>query len=132
MKRHMLDTNMVSHLIRGNRTVLNRVMAAPMASLCISAITHGELQYGLAKRPEAHRLHRAVQELMLRLDVMPWDDSAACRYGSLRAGLEAAGKTLAPLDLLIAGHALGVDAVLVTNDRAFCQVPGLNVEDWSV
>ena len=35
------------------------------------------------------------------------------------------------LDLLIAAHALSVDAVLVTNDRAFGMVPGLAVEDWT-
>ena len=35
-----------------------------------------------------------------------------------------------PLDLLIATHALGIGAILVTNDQAFCQVAGLYVEDW--
>jgi len=39
--------------------------------------------------------------------------------GALRANLQRQGKTLAPLDLLIAAHALSADAVLVTNDRAF-------------
>jgi predicted nucleic acid-binding protein len=42
------------------------------------------------------------------------------------------GKILAPLDLLIATHALSVGAVIVTNDRAFCQVADLSIEDWTV
>jgi tRNA(fMet)-specific endonuclease VapC len=35
------------------------------------------------------------------------------------------------MDLLIGSHALSIDAVLVTNDRAFAQFPGLSVEDWT-
>lgn len=129
MKRYMLDTNTVSHLIKAHPAVTRRVVAAPMASLCISAITEGELLFGLAKRPEAKRLHAAVRELLLRLDVLPWN--SAGHYGMARAEMEGQGRTLAPLDLLIAAHALSVGAVLVTNDRAFRQVAGLQLEDWT-
>jgi len=125
----MLDTNTVSHLIKAHPAVTRRVLAAPMASLCISAITEGELLFGLAKRPEAKRLHAAVRELLLRLDVLPWN--SAEHYGMARAETEAQGRILAPLDLLIAAHALSVGAVLVTNDRAFRQVGGLQLEDWT-
>jgi len=53
-------------------------------------------------------------------------------YGTARADMERKGKTLAPLDLLIAAHALGVGATLVTNDRTFGQVVNLHIEDWTV
>ena len=53
MRRYMLDTNTVSHLLRAHPSVARRVVAVPMASLCISAITEGELLFGLAKRPSA-------------------------------------------------------------------------------
>ncbi len=128
----MLDTNMVSHLLKGHPGVVQHVVAAPMASLCISAITEGELLFGLAKRPDAKRLHRAVHELLRRVDVLPWDGSIAEFYGIMRADLERQGRNLAPLDLLIAAHAQGVRAALVTNDRVFGQVAGLDIEDWTV
>jgi tRNA(fMet)-specific endonuclease VapC len=38
---------------------------------------------------------------------------------------------LAPIDLLIAAHAISAGATLVTNDSAFAQIPGLPVEDWT-
>jgi tRNA(fMet)-specific endonuclease VapC len=131
MKRYMLDTNTVSYLIRAHPAVARHVVAAPMASLCISAITDGELLFGLAKRPEAKRLHLAVHELLRRVDVLPWDIAAAECYGTVRADMERRGRILAPLDLLIAAHALNTGAVLVTNDRAFGQVTDLKRDDWT-
>jgi tRNA(fMet)-specific endonuclease VapC len=129
--RYMLDTNIVGHLIKQHPAVVRRVVAASMASLCISAITAGELLFGLARRPDAVRLHRAVREFLRRVDVLPWDNDVAKRYGSVRADMVRGGKILAPIDLLIATHALSVGAVLVTNDRAFRQVGYLDVEDWT-
>ena len=130
MTRYMLDTNTVSYLIKGHPAISRRVVSVPMASLCVSSITQGELLFGLAKRPEAKRLHTVVREFLLRVDVLPWDSAIAECYGAVRAELERQGKLLGPLDLLIATHALGTDAILVTNDQAFCQVDGLHVEDW--
>lgn len=65
-----------------------------------------------------------------RRRAVPWDSATAECYGAVRAELERQGKLLGPLDLLIATHALGAGAVLVTNDQAFFQVAGLRVEDW--
>jgi tRNA(fMet)-specific endonuclease VapC len=132
MKRYMLDTNTVSHLLKGHPSVSRRVVAVPMAALCISAITEGELLFGLARRPEAHRLHAAVREFLKRMDVLPWDAATAERYGTERASLQRLGRTLAPLDLLIATHALAADAVLVSNDQTFSQLTALSLEDWTV
>ena len=128
----MLDTNTVSHLIKAHPAVGRRVVAVPMASLCISAITEGELQFGLARRPEATRLHLAVRELLRRIDVLPWNRAVAECYGMVRAVMTQNGQTLAPLGMLIAAHALSADSILVTNDQAFARVAGLEVEDWTV
>ena len=131
MTRYMLDTNTVSHLLKKHRAVARRVVAAPITSLCISAITQGELLFGLAKRPHATELHTAVREFLRRVDVLPWDAATSETYGPARASTQREGRVLAPMDLLIGVHALSIDAVLVTNDRAFAQLPGLAVEDWT-
>jgi tRNA(fMet)-specific endonuclease VapC len=130
--RYMLDTNTVSHVLKQHPNVVRHMVGVPMASLCISAITAGELLYGLAKRPDAVRLRTSVIELLRRVDVLPWDFSAAERYGMVRAALETAGKPLGSLDMLIAAHALAASAVLVTNDRAFDRITQLQIEDWSL
>ena len=129
--RYMLDTNTVSHLLKKHPAVARRVVATPITSLCISVITQGELLFGLAKRPDATALHGAVREFLRRVDVLPWDAATAEVYGPARAATQRAGRVLAPMDLLIGSHALNIDAVLVSNDRAFAQLPGLAVEDWT-
>ncbi|MDZ3799900.1 MAG: type II toxin-antitoxin system VapC family toxin [Xanthomonadales bacterium] len=131
MRHYLLDTNTVSHALRGHSKVLARMTAVPMASLGISAITEGELLFGLARRPEAVKLQALVEEFLRRVDVLPWDRNCAARYGPLRAAMGERGRTLAPLDLLIAAHAQSLDAVLVSNDKAFSQCEGLAWEDWS-
>ena len=131
MTRYMLDTNTVSHLLKKHPAVARRVVAAPITELCISAITQGELLFGLAKRPDATALHEAVRELLRRVDVLPWDAATSEVYGTTRAATQREGRVLAPLDLLIGAHALSIDAILVTSDRAFRQLSGLSIEDWT-
>ena len=121
--RYMLDTNTISHSWRQHPNVARHVVAVSTASLCISALTAGELLYGLAKRPDAVRLQAAVTEFMRRIEILQWDFSTADRYGNLRAALDRTGRSLESLDLLIARARPG-DRVheTVTNDRAFSQI----------
>lgn len=127
----MLDTNTVSHILKGNPQALKNLSRTPMANVCISVITEGELRFGIAKRPQATRLQQIVGEFLQRITVEPWESSTADTYGRLRASLEASGKVVGALDLLIAAHALDLNAVLVTNDAGFCKITHLKTEDWT-
>lgn len=131
MTRFLLDTNTVRHLIKAHPQATQRLVAVPIHNVCISAITAGELAFGLAKRPQATALKLAVEEFLRRVDVLPWDAEVALTYGPLRAHLQANGTPLAPLDTQIAAHALHLQATLVTNDQAFKQVAGLVLADWT-
>lgn len=132
MTRYMLDTNVIGALVKNHPGVTQKIIAAPINSLCISAITEGEIYFGLTMRPEAKKLHRLVREILLHVDVLPWNHEVSQQYGNLRAELTRAGKQLGPIDILIAAHALQFGAVLVTSDRAFKYIPNLDVEDWAV
>ncbi len=63
--------------------------------------------------------------------MLPWNQQVADTYGLLRAELVSVGRSLSPLDLLIAAHALALGAVLVTNDQAMLRQTGLETEDWT-
>ncbi len=131
MSRYLLDTNTVSYIIKGRHpSVRDRVVAVPMYDLGVSAVTEGELRYGVARLSGAARLNRIVEEFLLRVTVYPWDSSAAQSYGRIRAALERAGDMLGNLDTMIAAHAVALGSVLVTHDKAFARVKELKLEDW--
>ena len=127
---YLLDTNTVSYLIKRHPQATQHLLAVPMHSVCISAITAGELAFGLAKRPEAVALKTAVNEFLRRVEVLPWDAAVAQTYGALRAQMQSKGKPLAALDMQIAAHAVHVNATLITSDHAFLHIDQLLVEDW--
>jgi tRNA(fMet)-specific endonuclease VapC len=130
-QRYLLDTNTVSHLIKRHPRVTQRLLALPMHSICISAITAGELAFGLAKRPQALALKAAVDEFMRHVEVLPWDDGVAQTYGELRAQMQSQGAPLGALDMQIAAHAVSINATLVSSDQAFLQIKNMDLEDWT-
>ena len=133
MTTYMLDTNIASHIIKGDiLLVRERLVKVPFREIAVSVITQAELLYGVAKRGNPQGLATRVHEFLIRVNVLPWTQDVAFVYGNLRASCEAVGVTLAPMDMMIAAHAKTVDAILVTRDRVFSYIPdGLILEDWT-
>ena len=130
--RYLLDTNIASYAIKGNVPhVRERLVRMPMPEVGISVITEAELRFGLAKKPGAARLGVAVEEFLLRVEILSWDSDAAKSYASLRSDMERAGEPMGNLDMMIAAHALAAQTVLVTHDRVFHRVKQLKIEDWT-
>lgn len=135
-ERYMLDTNVVSHIMQGrDAALLARLTALPVGQVVMSSITLAELEYGLHRKGQPARLRNAMTEVLLRMDVLPWDEAVATRYGALCATLEAQGINLSDFDMMIAAHAVAVDATLVSRDKAFTQVSAgpahrLKLEVW--
>lgn len=129
--RYLLDTNTVSHLLRRQPGVGERMRSIPVQRLAVSVVTEAELLFGLAKRPQATQLAKTVRELLSSIAVLPWEREAAARYAGMRAHMESQGRSLGSLDAMIAAHALAVGATLVSSDQAFRQVDGLRLEDWT-
>jgi tRNA(fMet)-specific endonuclease VapC len=129
---YLLDTNTVSYVIKGNfPRVRERLLKVPMAEVGISVITEAELRFGLARRPEASKLKIAVEEFLLRVEILAWDSEAAQHYARVRAALDDEGEPIGNMDLMIAAQALAAEALLVTHDRVFRRVKGLQIEDWT-
>lgn len=133
MTLYMLDTNIASHVIRGDLpTVRQKVLMIPLENLVISAVTEAELRYGVAKRGYPKALTQAVQLFLERVETLPWSSDVAAVYADLRATTESTGNPLAALDMMIASHAKAADAILVTRDKAFkAKALELKLEDWS-
>ena len=121
---YMLDTNMVSYIVRGrSRAASARLLKLnPDEMACVSAVTDGEIKYGLAKRPEASTLKMLLDGFLCSIQVLPWGRDEAEAYGQARATLEKGGMSLGHMDLMIAAHAIATGAVLVSYDKAFSHV----------
>jgi tRNA(fMet)-specific endonuclease VapC len=130
--RYLLDTNIASYAIKGNMPhVRERLLKIPMSDVGISVITEAELRFGITRKPGAGRLKLAVEEFLVRVEILPWDSAAAQHYAELRSMLEDAGTPISNFDLMIAAQALAASATLVTHDRVFRRVRHLNLEDWT-
>lgn len=130
--KFMLDTNIVSFLLRNNECVKAHFQLHEPYEIALSSITKAELLYGLAKRPGATRLHNAVHVLLTSFNVLPWHSDIAEHYGKLRATLESQGFSLSDLDMLIASHAAAEALTLVTNDKTSAKIANLKTADWTV
>ena len=131
MTQYMLDTNIISELIRNPQgRAAKRIAKAGEANICTSIIVAAELRYGCAKSG-SKRLLKAVEDLLGEINVLPFDVPADAEYGGIRAELEAAGKPIGSNDLLIAAHACATGATIVTaNADEFKRIRGLKVENW--
>ena len=130
--RYLLDTNIASYAIKGNfPQVRKQLLEVPMSEVGISAVTEAELRFGAARKAASPHLTLAVEEFLLRVEILPWDSEAAKHYTTLRTTLEDSGAPMGNFDMMIAAHALAAEAMLVTHDRVFHRVKQLRIEDWA-
>jgi tRNA(fMet)-specific endonuclease VapC len=131
--KYLLDTNICIYVINESpERVLRRFEQYPVSEFGISSITHAELQYGVAKSRQRVQNQKALDEFLLPLTILPFHGrEVAARYGEIRAFLEASGKTLGPLDTLIAAHALALNLTIISNNiKEFSRIPELKYENW--
>jgi tRNA(fMet)-specific endonuclease VapC len=129
--RYLLDTNIVSALIKAPRgVVFQRLQAAMPATSCTSIVVAAEIHFGLSKGV-SEKLRVQALQVIAALDVLPLDAPVDRHYGEIRAHLQRTGQPIGQNDLFIAAHARALGLVLVTNNvREFDKVPGLDVENW--
>lgn len=131
---HMLDTDIVSYLIKGkSQTIESRLTNLLPSAVCISVMTRAELQYGLKRLPPDHRLHLAVHRFLKIVRTLPWDGEAADWYAGIRHQLVSSGQPIGELDMMIAAHSLAAGAILVTNNhRHYERIEApLLLENWT-
>lgn len=148
---YLLDTDIMIFLVRGLKTsrrtkhhLAMRQQARQLVERCkqaqsrgdsvgVSAVTVSELEYGGRRSGRYETEIEAVRKILLPFDLYDYD-AVACaeQYGRIRHELDSAGGTIGALDLLIAAHALGLNATLVTNnEKHFRRVSNLAVENWT-
>lgn len=133
MTAYCFDTDVISATIKPTPPLhlIRRLATVPAANQFTTSITVAELIYG-ARRVGREALTARVEAVVRGAQaVLPFDTTAARRFGELKAELERRGEPLAEPDLRIAAIVVSRGLTLVTrNVRHFRRVPGLVVENW--
>ncbi|SCX24394.1 MULTISPECIES: type II toxin-antitoxin system VapC family toxin [Agrobacterium] len=129
--RYLLDTNIVSDMMNNPQgKVFQRVAEIGEDGVFTSIIVASEVRFGIEKR-QSKKLANRFADVFGVLGVEKYDVRADEHYAVIRSRLEEMGTPIGQMDMLIAAHALALDAVVVTdNEREFSRVPGLRVENW--
>ena len=128
----LLDTDTCIYALKGNRNVLETLLSKSREEILVSVITEAELRTGAAKSSSPVKTLRLVENFLRPLTVVDFTSGDAIAYAQVRAKLERAGKTIGPLDMLIASQAAAGNFTLVSNnEREFRRVPGVHLENWA-
>lgn len=132
MLKYMLDTNIVIYTMKNRPQTVREAFRRHYGQMCISSVTYMELVYGAERSSNPERNLNEIEGFAARLEVLPYDNSAAVHTGQIRAELAASGMPIGPYDQMIAGHARSMGLVVVTNNvKEFNRVAGLRLENWT-
>ena len=129
--RYLLDTNICIYAINNRpEKVKDRIIQAGEGNCMISSIVASELAFGVTKSNKSSSKSHLIHFLSL-FDLVAFDESCIWHYANLRTNLQGSGQTIGSLDMLIAAHALALDATLVSNNtKEFARIPELKLENW--
>lgn len=130
---YLLDTDVCSYAMkRRHLALVERVRGFDPGELKVSSVTVFELAFGAQRSDRSDEIERVVRAFLSNVEVLPFDAAAAEEAGAVRAELVRRGRPIGAYDLLIAGHARSLGAVLIThNIREFARVEGLVIQDWA-
>ena len=131
---YLLDTNIVSYWMRGDKAVIERIMNQSPSNLSLSSITLAEIWYGIEKSPRKKKERTLkIKKISSLLRIYSFDEPAAEEYAVIRANLEQKGIMISERDTQIASIAIANKLTVVThNVKEFGRVNKLKVEDWAV
>ena len=129
--RLLLDTNICIYIIKRKlQRVIERFNTLQPSDVGSSSITVAELEYGACKSQKPDQNKAALQQFLIPLEILVFDQQAAQAYGTIRANLERQGQIIGSLDMLIAAQAKSEGIMLVTNNiTEFLRIPDLQLEN---
>lgn len=128
----LLDTNICIYIIkRKPQQVIDRFQTLFLSDIGVSSLTVAELEYGAYKSQYVEQNRAALNQFLLPLEIVPFDESITQIYGDLRATLERRGTIIGGIDMLIASQAIALSLTLVTNNtKEFSRIQNLDLDNW--
>lgn len=112
-------------------SVLEKFEQLEVGMVGMSAITYGELLFGVKKSNQPQKAKTLIHQLCDYIPPLPISLKTSDFYADIRATLEKKGQIIGNNDLWIAAHCLALDTTLVTNnEKEFSRVKNLTIENW--
>lgn len=124
----ILDTNAVSALLAGDAAI--RPIIANVTTPAIPTIVIGEYRYGLVESSRADAITSAFDRLLRSIRVLTVDEDTADRYAEVRWRLKVNGTPIPENDIWIAALARQHELAVLSRDRHFDHVHGLQRVGW--
>lgn len=125
MRLFLIDADSsIYSMVELDSPVNARLADCEPGEVSISAITFAEIALGaqMQKPPPPE----VLEAFLAQIPLLPFDEAAARRYATLPF-------KRARFDRLLAAHALSIGATVITNNEAdYSDVPGLQVENWTI
>ncbi|WP_407179142.1 PIN domain-containing protein [Bradyrhizobium sp. STM 3562] len=127
MTRYLLDTNIISHVVKPqpSESLLAWMAAQRDEHLFITSLTLAEIRRGILEKPNGKR--RAAldawfsgpegPQALFAGRILPFDDKAGLVWAELMAKGRAAGRPRSGLDMIIAAVASANECVVVTDNQ---------------
>jgi len=114
---YMLDTNAVIMGIRHpDWPIVSKLEKHTGVDLYISAVTLGELEYGIKKSRDPVRTRYGVYQFLAGIRVLDFDAEAARHFGDIYGDLEMRHMRISDRDTMIAAHARSLGFTIITNN----------------
>ena len=130
---YLLDTNIISYWMRGDKRVIDRIKKHSPSDLALSTVTLAEILYGIERSPMKKKERRLkIEQISSLLGLYSFDEAAAGKYAVIRAQLEREGMVISERDTQIASIAMANKlTVFAHNVKEFVRIGKLKVEDWA-
>lgn len=133
----VLDTNVLSEFMRPqpDERVVAWLNRQTRSNLFTTAVTRGEMLYGVLILPDGQRKTRLQQEVaaIFAVDmagrVLPYDEAAADAHAAIAAARRTLGRPVDQSDVMIAGIARSHGATLATRNMRDFEGCGLPLVD---
>jgi len=127
-----LDTDLLVGLVRDDRDAVAAISALEDENtpLSTTSITAYELLKGAQRSRESQRNLALVREVLENLHVMELDKGASEKAAALYQRLQEEGGVIGEFDILIAAICMSNQVPIITRDRHFSNIPGLQVRGW--
>lgn len=132
MAAYLLDTNHLGHAIRPVSPLRDRIRSAHRHGARFGTYVPAlcELQVGILRTSNPARAGRSLRNLDDVLRIWPLDLEVVPLYAELYTEMRRRGRSLSPIDLLLAALAMRMKVTLLTTDRDFEAVTELTRENW--